>query len=139
MARLTELERRREPARAGPGRAPEAAVDHAPPERPAPNPDQFEPGRRISAAVLRRALGSQPNGAVVARALRESLRVAPDVLTLDAVTWLQSNAGQMKGHVARYQRVLTAHLQGAELLDANFDGKLDPNDLAFLPSADGAR
>jgi protein-glutamine gamma-glutamyltransferase len=54
-----------------------------------------------------------------------------------AVDWLQGRYGAMDGHVARYQDVLVEHLKGAKVLDANFDGKLDKNDLVFTKDASG--
>jgi protein-glutamine gamma-glutamyltransferase len=53
------------------------------------------------------------------------------------VGWLQDKHGQMEGHVARYQTLLGDALKGAKLLDANFDGKLDSNDLIFKVGANG--
>jgi len=58
-------------------------------------------------------------------------------LTIDAVSWLQGEHGAMNGHIDRYQSVLSEHLAGAQLLDANFNGKLDAGDKIFSEGADG--
>src|SRR5688500_11947113 len=60
-----------------------------------------------------------------------ALGVNPAKIEFKAVDYLQGRVGSMDGHVARYQDVLVAHLKGAKILDANFDGRLDPNDLVF--------
>lgn len=91
--------------------------------------------RELQAAV---AAVTAKYGTPAARdALMKSLNVKPESLTLDAVGWLQGDHGKMEGHVARYQTVLTGELANAKLLDSNFDGKLDSNDLVFTADAAG--
>ncbi|MFC1707569.1 hypothetical protein ACFL59_12270, partial [Planctomycetota bacterium] len=54
-----------------------------------------------------------------------------------AIDYLQGHVGSMSGHVDRYQQVLLGHLKNAKLLDANFDGRLDKDDLIFVKDARG--
>lgn len=61
----------------------------------------------------------------------------PKVLSVDAVGYLQGTIGSMDGHIARYQQVLTGHLKDAQLLDANFNGRFDSDDLIFSADAQG--
>lgn len=61
----------------------------------------------------------------------------PTKIDFKAVDYLQGKIGAMEGHVDRYQQVLVEHLKGAKILDANFDGKLDANDLVFTKDAAG--
>ena len=59
------------------------------------------------------------------------------LLAFKAVDYLQGKYGSMEGHVSRFQDVLAGHLKNAKILDANFDGKLDKNDLDFTKGANG--
>jgi protein-glutamine gamma-glutamyltransferase len=77
-------------------------------------------GREQAKDILIRALGQEPGK-----------------IEFEAVDYLQGRVGSMQGHVKTYQKVLSHHLAGAKLLDANFDGKLDENDLIFTKDADG--
>lgn len=61
----------------------------------------------------------------------------PTKLTFDAVDYLQGRIGSMHGHVKRYQQVLVGHVKDAKLLDANFNGRLDADDLIFTQDAQG--
>ncbi|TNE51185.1 MAG: hypothetical protein EP343_03600 [Deltaproteobacteria bacterium] len=61
----------------------------------------------------------------------------PAKISFDAIDYLQGNIGSMDDHVDEYQDVLVDRLEGAKLLDANFDGKLDENDLIFRKGANG--
>lgn len=61
----------------------------------------------------------------------------PAKIDFKAVDYLQGKIGAMDGHVDRFQEVLLGHLESSKLLDANFDGKLDKNDLVFAKDAAG--
>jgi protein-glutamine gamma-glutamyltransferase len=77
--------------------------------------------------------GAEKGRAMLIRALGQD----PAKIDFDAVDYLQGRIGSMDGHIDRYQQVLLEHLAGAKLLDANFDGKLDKDDLVFTRDASG--
>ena len=84
-------------------------------------------------ASLARKYGAEKARAILVRALGQD----PARIDFNAVDYLQGKIGAMDGHIARYQEVLLEHLAGAKLLDANFDGRLDSNDLIFTKDAAG--
>lgn len=61
----------------------------------------------------------------------------PAKIEFKAVDYLQGRIGSMDGHIDHYQQVLAGHLENAKLLDANFDGRLDRDDLIFTRDAAG--
>ncbi len=69
--------------------------------------------------------------------MRTALGVHVDKLDMAAVDYANGRYGSPEGHTARYQELLTEHIKGAKLLDANFDGKLDENDKIFTKDASG--
>ncbi|RME71306.1 MAG: hypothetical protein D6776_10440 [Planctomycetota bacterium] len=72
------------------------------------------------------------------RILIAALGQNPDKISFEALDYIQGRIGSMEGHIARYEQVLRGHLAGAKLLDADFDGKLDADDLVFTREADGS-
>jgi protein-glutamine gamma-glutamyltransferase len=82
---------------------------------------------------LSRKFGAEKARAILGRALGKD----PAKIDFDALDYLQGRVGSMEGHIARYQKVLVEHLAGAKLLDANFNGKLDADDLIFTKDAHG--
>ncbi len=88
--------------------------------------------RQAEAAIARR-YGPERARRILIAALGQD----PDKLSFDAIDYLQGRIGSMDGHIARYQQVLEEHIAGAKLLDADFDGKLDADDLVFTRGADG--
>lgn len=69
--------------------------------------------------------------------LIEILGQDPKRIEFEALDYIQGRVGSMNGHIDGFQKVLKAHIAGAKLLDANFDGKLDENDLVFTKDAQG--
>lgn len=68
--------------------------------------------------------------------IRRSLFGNAEHLELRAAKWLQGHIGNMDGHIARYQQVAAGYFEkmgvkaaNLRLVDANFDGKLDENDV----------
>ncbi|MHC4831374.1 MAG: peptidoglycan-binding protein [Planctomycetota bacterium] len=92
------------------------------------------PELKDAEAQMAAALGSPEKAR---SALIAALGQDPTKIDFDAVDYLQGNIGSMDKHIGRYQDVLSGHLKGAKLLDANFAGRLDANDLVFTEGADG--
>lgn len=77
-------------------------------------------------------------GADVARqAMRTALGDRLGELTTDGVTWIQQAHATYDGKLKRLQQVIDTHLKGADLIDANFNGRLDAGDVALTRGADG--
>lgn len=83
------------------------------------------------------ALSAEFGPQAAADALKENFGAHLPEFTADSLAWVQKNFASMEGHVDRYQQVLGSFLQDAQLLDANFNGKLDAGDIAFTKKADG--
>jgi len=86
---------------------------------------------------VERRLAAKHGQAKAEQILMRALKPEASKVDWKAVDWLQGKVGAMGGHVARTQEVLVEHLKGAKILDANFDGKLDKNDLVFTKDASG--
>jgi len=123
---------------AGP-EAPETPDTPLSPEAQKPHTDLTADGT-ISIAELQSAEAemAQTLGPEKAReTLIAALGQNPQKIEFEAIDYLQGHIGSMEGQVKSYQHVLLGHLAGAKLLDANFDGKLDQNDLIFTEDASG--
>lgn len=90
-------------------------------------------GLEAAEAQLTAEYGPEKAKDILIRALGQE----PTKISFDAVDYLQGNIGSMDGHIDRYQDILLDHLEDSKLLDANFDGELDENDLIFTKNADG--
>lgn len=95
-------------------------------------------GEGLTGQTFERAMQeiSATYGAAIAeRALLKSLGVRVGSLAVDGVAWLQRHHGSMHNQIERLQTVLQTHIEGALLLDANFNGKLDADDQVLTRDA----
>ncbi len=88
---------------------------------------------RKAEAQIARKYGPEKARAILVSALGQD----PAKVDFEAVSYLQGRVGSMNGHIKRYQEVLLGHLEKSKLLDSNFDGKLDKDDLIFTKDAAG--
>lgn len=69
--------------------------------------------------------------------LVRALGVDPSKMDFDAIDYFNGKVGSLDGHFQRHQAVLMSHIEGAKLLDVNFNGRIDSDDVVFTKGADG--